>query len=97
MARRKAKKQPQHAYDRCAERLGLSKRSVNTLAREASKYGESAEHIKDIEIRNYLLSKGHYKRVKYYKGIVVVFAKTSNRLITAYPLPENLIKENENG
>lgn len=97
MARRRAKRQSKHAYVRCAERLGLTKHDVNILAREASKYGKSAEQVEDETIKHYLLTKGRYKRVKLYKGIVVVIAKSSNRLITAYPLPKYLLeKENKN-
>lgn len=96
MARRRAKRQSNHAYVRCAERLGLTKREVNLLAREASKYGKSAEQVEDGKLKKYLLGKGRYKRVKLYKGIVVVIAKSSNRLITAYPLPKYLQKEKNN-
>ncbi len=95
MARRKVKSHSVHAYERLSERLGMTKRQVNAFARDAVRLGKTSAQFKDGELKSYLESKGKYKRVKIYRGIVVIIAKTSNRLITAYPLPIELMEEYE--
>jgi len=95
MARRKIKTHSYHAYKRLSERLGLDKRETNDFARNARRLGKSSAHFQDGKLKTYLESKGKYKRVKVYRGVVVIMAKTSNRLITAYPLPNELREEYE--
>ena len=98
MARRKAKKQPAHAYVRLGERVGMTRKQVKDFSKQASRYGRAPEHFPPSALRDYLLSKSYNKRVKVYKGIVVIMANTSNRIITAYPLPNELMEEyNEYG
>lgn len=63
--------------------------------KEASRYGISAGNIPDGPLRRYIASKGDAKRVKYFKGYVFIFAKTSTSCITMYPVDEEVIRAEE--
>lgn len=92
---RKTKKQPKHARERLRQRAGIGgKREAAAFAKGASRNGLPPERFpKGTEIREYLDSKCHGKRVKVYRGMVVILAKTSDRMITAYPIPPILLEE----
>ena len=81
-----------HSYDRARDRTNLSKRAVEKLIKEASSYGVSAGSMPNGPLRRYIASKGDKKRVKYFKGYVFVFAKTSTSCITMYPADEEVIE-----
>ena len=94
MSRTKVKNS-KHSYDRVKERTNLSKRETEKLMKEASRYGISAGNIPDGPLRRYIASKGDAKRVKYFKGYVFIFAKTSTSCITMYPVDEEVLKAHE--
>jgi len=95
MARRKTRKQSLHAYERLNERAGMSRKQVDKLGKNASIYGRSPRSFPNGKFRTFLESKCINKRVKVYKGLVVIMANTSNRIITAYPIPEEFMEEYE--
>ena len=88
-------KNSNHSYERVKERTNLSKRETIKLMKEASRYGLSANNIPEGPLRNYVASKGNNKRVKYYKGYIFIFAKTSTSCITMYPVDEEVLKAQE--
>ena len=90
MARAKVKNS-NHSYDRVKERTNLSKRETIKLMKEASRSGVSAGCMKPGPLREYLEKKGDAKRVKYYKGYIFIFAKTSTSCITMYPVDESVL------
>ena len=90
MSRTKVKNS-NHSYARVRERTSLSKRETVKLMKEASRYGLSAGNIPDGPLRKYVASKGDAKRVKYYKGYIFIFAKTSTSCITMYPADEEVL------
>ena len=94
MSRTKVKNS-NHSYERVKERTNLSKRETKQLMKEASRYGLSAGNIPEGPLRTYVASKGDNKRVKYYKGYIFIFAKTSTSCITMYPVDEDVLKAEE--
>ena len=95
MSRTKVKNS-NHSYERVKERTNLSKRETKQLMKEASRYGLSAGNIPEGPLRTYVASKGDNKRVKYYKGYIFIFAKTSTSCITMYPVDEDVLKAETN-
>lgn len=94
MALKKNKKQTHHGLQRMAERMGVTQKSVATKTiQNANRLGKCIQQFPDGEFKNYLLSKQHNKRVKVYKGFVFIFNKTSDRVITLYPIPEEFKEE----
>jgi len=89
MARAKVKN-TFHSYNRTFERLGIYKKAATKLMKEAQRYGKTAGQLPLGPIRDYLESKGTFKRVKLYRGIIFVFNKNSTSCLTAYPLPEEI-------
>ena len=91
MSRKKAKNQTDHAMRRLEERseIGSSKRSLEGFLKNASKSGLSLMDFEsEPDLFDFILSKQRGKRVKVWKGFVVILCKTSDRAITAYKLPE---------
>jgi len=83
-----------HSLLRMAERCGITNaKAATNMIRNASKLGRGIQSFPDGELKNYLLSKKHNKRVKVYKGIVFIFNKTSDRAITLYPIPNEFMEE----
>lgn len=75
-----------HALERAMERTNWGKREFTDNAKLASKYGISPHNLPDGPLKESLLKKGDYKRIKVFKNYVFVYCKTSNRLITLYPV-----------
>jgi hypothetical protein len=98
MAKTKCKKQTKHGMYRITDRCGIPKGTSNQFIKSASIHGFSPLNIPEGPLRYYLLSKEYAcgKRVKLYKGFIFIFNHTSNRLITAYPLPEKFVEEFNN-
>ena len=95
---RKSKRQTTHAYQRMHERYGSqSAKEVEDFARGASKRGMPVtEFPEGTELRRFLDMKTlGRKRVKVYRGMVVILNKTSDRMITAYKLPDKYLEEYE--
>lgn len=96
MSRKKSKKQTHHGLQRMAERMGVKQKSVATKTIEnAVQKGKPISYFQDGLLKKYLLSKQHNKRLKVYKGFIFIFNKTSNRVITLYPIPEEFKEEYE--
>ena len=96
MSRTRCKNQTAHGMRRVSERCGISKDNAKCFIRAASIHGYSPSHMPEgSKLRDYTLLKeyGKGKRVKIYKGFIFIFNNTSNRLITAYPIPDDLIDE----
>ena len=86
-----------HSYLRAAERCGWYPKKAREMMKMASRYGKSVGNIEPGPIKNYMAQKqwgNPHKRVKLYQGYIFVFASTSTRCITVYPLPDEL-KEGE--
>lgn len=95
MSKRKVKNR-QHALDRGKNRLGFNKKQLHQLIKEAHFAGLTYDHLPQGKVRDFIESKNATKQVKLYKGIVFVFNKTSTSCITLYPLPKELLEdENE--
>lgn len=86
-----------HSYYRAAERCGWSRKKAREMMKEAQRRGKAYANIKNPEISKFIAIKqgNQSRRVKYYMGYVFVFASTSTRCITVYPLPKELLEENE--
>lgn len=94
MGKARGQKPTHHSLMRMAERCGITNRTAATnMIRRASKMGRHIQSFPDGELKNYLLSKQHNKRVRVYKGIVFIFNKTSDRAITLYPIPNEFMEE----
>ena len=86
-----------HSIIRMSERANLkSVQEKKKMFRDALSYGKSLNDIHDEKIRNYILSKINYCKIKLYKGYVFVYSKNSKRLYTMYKLPEEIIGGEEN-
>jgi len=85
-----------HSYERAAERCGWSKRKAKEMMKLASRYGTAAGNIPPGPIQDWVMARqvSTHRRIKLYQGYIFVFASTSTRCITVYPMP--LIKNNKN-
>ena len=94
MSVRKAKRQTRHGLSRMNTRIGISNEeiAINTI-RCASKKGMSISEFEEGALKDYLRTKDHGKRIKVYKGTIYIFNKTSDRVITLYPIPEEFMEE----
>ncbi len=94
MSIRKGKNQTRHGLERAKSRVGIAnKHQAIVTIRNASKKGLNIADIEDGALKEYLKSKDHGKRVKLYKRYVYIFNKTSDRVITIYPLPDEYLEE----
>lgn len=94
MSIRKAKGQTAHAKMRIVERAGMSGRTAERFLKDASRNGlPPAAFGIGTPFGEFLRSKSACKRVKVYKGMVVIFNKTSDRAITCYRIPEEFERE----
>lgn len=94
MSIRKAKGQTAHAKMRIGERAGMSGRTAERFLKDASRKGlPPAAFGLGTPFGEFLRSKSACKRVKVYKGMVVIFNKTSDRAITCYRVPEEFERE----
>lgn len=94
MSIRKAKGQTAHAKMRIGERAGMSGRTAERFLKDASRKGiPPAAFGLGTPFGEFLRSKSAHKRVKVYKGMVVIFNKTSDRAITCYRVPEEFERE----
>lgn len=95
MSRTKYKNQTKHGMNRIIERCGIPKSCAKGFIHAASIHGYNSGHLNEGKLKDYLISKelGKGKRVKVYKGFIFIFNNTSNRLITAYPIPDDLVEE----
>lgn len=95
MAKTKCKKQTFHGMMRARERGNMPSRVAKDFISSASKRGFSFNDLPEGELKDYVFGKFIYrqKRVKIYKGYIFIFNRTSNRLITMYPIPDNLVEE----
>jgi len=81
-----------HGNDRAVERTGLYKCQREKLIKDASRYGKKWQNLEPGPLQTYLRYKGERKRVKYFCGYVFVFQKNSTSLITMYPVPPKVLK-----
>lgn len=94
---RHCKKQTVHGVKRLRSRVGIKNKKIALrVIIEASKSGKDISFFAPGELYNYLKSKDRGKRIRVYNGVVYIFNKTSDRLITAYPIPEELMEEYRN-
>ena len=81
-----------HSLERLKTRLGVTdKKLAQRLIKEASRYGKSIDNLEDGSLKEYLKKKSCGKRVKVFKQTVFIFCKTSNRCLTCYLIPEELL------
>jgi len=96
MSIRKCKKQSVHGQDRIKERCHISDdTNIKAFIKSASIHGYNPEDFEQGPLRCYIYTKKYvrYKRIKVYKGVIFVFNRTSNRLITAYNIPDKFVEE----
>lgn len=87
-----------HAYLRAAERCGWKPKQAEYIMKSAQKHGlTSNDPIEDEKLKKFLTNrqKHTFRRIKYYKGYIFVFASTSTKCYTVYPYPYE--KEKEEG
>lgn len=105
MSRQKARNKA-HSYKRAYERLGLTESNAKRMMHNALKHGKAVNKLPDGPIKEYLIPKQAFKRVKVYNNKVFVFSKNSTSCITVYELDKELLeaqrkydeeKEEENG
>lgn len=86
-----------HSYERAITRCGWNKKQAREMMLAASRRGLSPLSIEPGELRDFLLSRqiNTNRRVKFYKGYVFVFASTSTKCFTVYPLDINSFSEEE--
>lgn len=79
-----------HAYYRASERCGWSKREADEMMRLASKRGISPYNLHDGKVKDLFVFRQlkTRRRIKIYRGFVFIFASTSTRCYTVYPLPK---------
>lgn len=87
-------KSSRHGINRFKQRV--QKKYPQRTIKLASKYGKSPNYFVG-EFRKYLENKAsaRNKRIKVYENCIYVFPKTSNRLITVYPIPINFMEKGE--
>lgn len=93
---RKAKIQTVHGVSRIKERTDFTvKKEALALIRNASKHGKTPHFFRfNKKLHKYLLARcKNAKRVRVYRGYVFIFNGGSDRLITMYPLKDNLLEE----
>ena len=79
-----------HSYMRAAERCGWCRREAREITKKASRYGISWGTMKPSPLRDYIADKqlgSPHKRIKFYNNYIFVFASTSDKCITVYPVP----------
>lgn len=84
----------QHAKVRMKQRTNLNHQERRILFRQALDKGKSPNDIKNKKLKEYLESKSKCK-VKLYKGYVFIYSKTTTKLYTMYPIPQELLEEGE--
>lgn len=84
-----------HGLNRIKERTNINENDFKMLSRYAVKNGISLNQIPQGELNKFVASKVAVKnkRVKLYRGYVFILNKNSYRLITCYPIPDNLLEE----
>jgi len=77
-----------HSYIRAAERCGWSKKKAREMMRLASRYGTAAGNLQPGPVKDFITARQEctHRRIKLYQGYVFVFASTSTKCITVYPL-----------
>ena len=87
-----------HAYLRCAERCGWTKKKAREMIKLANRHGKTYDHIENKEISDFIKARqvGTCRRIKYYAGFIFVFASTSTRCYTVYPCPIENKEQGEN-
>lgn len=95
MSKRKAKTtSTYHGKKRFSERYE-GKEDVDVMIRKAMHYGIFVHQVpQDNPLYIYMENKVRFKnkKVKLLEGYVFVLTKSTNRLITFYPIPEDLIE-----
>lgn len=81
-----------HAKIRFKERTDFASKDMNKICKLAIKNGLSFKQLPKGNLKKYLSVRNH-KRIKIYQGFIFFFFKTSNRLITIYPIPEQFLEE----
>ena len=92
---RKAKGQTQHAHERMGERIGLKGRAADDFLRAASKKGLPPAAFGHGPLGEFLRDKGSSKRLRVFRGVIVIFNRTSDRAITCYRIPDEFAEEYE--
>lgn len=84
-----------HAYIRAAERCGLSKRRAEELMKQAQRHGIAPGNLPPSDLRDYLYDKqlSTNRRIKLYENYIFVFASTSTKCITMYPLDMSVVEK----
>lgn len=98
MSIRKCKRQGIHGQKRLKQRSEIKdNKNINAFIRSASIHGFNPCDFPEGQLSTYINNKerAKHKRIKVYKGFIFVFNRTSNRLITAYKLPNEFILEFE--
>ena len=77
-----------HSYKRAYERCGWDKETAKVMMKNASKYGITPFQLPQSDRQLDLILKQFKtnRRIKIYKGYVFIFASTSTRCYTIYPL-----------
>jgi len=87
-----------HSYLRAAERCGWGKKKAREMMKQASRFGTSAGNMEPSPLQAYIAKKQYgnpHKRIKLYQGYIFVFASTSTKCITVYPVPDEFTGESE--
>ena len=83
-----------HGKLRIIERAGISTNQMQ-FYRNAIRNGIDPRNMEEGKIRNYLMKKMHYCKVKLYKGYVFIYSKNGKQLYTMYKLPKDLGSEED--
>ena len=83
-----------HGKLRIIERAGISTNQMQ-FYRNAIRNGIAPKNMKEGKIRNYLIKKMYYCKVKLYKGYVFIYSKNRKQLYTMYKLPKELGSEED--
>ena len=85
-----------HSYLRAAERCGWGKKKARDIMKLAQRYGKCVGNLDPGPIKNYLAKKqwgNPHKRIKLYENHIFVFASTSTKCITVYPVPDEILQK----
>lgn len=82
-----------HSFKRAKERTELTKDEAKCLIREASVKGKAWGNLPEGPLKEFVKKRSKYKRVKYYRGYIFVFNKTSSSCITMYPVHQYVLDD----
>lgn len=74
------------------ERTSFNHKERNGMFKKAVHYGKNPQDIKDVKLKNYLMSKKRWNSyVKLYQDYVFVYSRNNKHLYTMYKLPEKYL------